>query len=235
VDPRRARGAGVTNEAAARPPGPIEVVLVDDHRMLAEGLSRILGAEPDIVVRGVAGTIAEGEDLVRAVRPSVAIVDFLLPDGDGAEATTRLRRAHAALQVLVLTGLSERRALVAAVEAGASGFVTKDRALEELVVAVRHVHAGDAYIEPTMLASLLPRPGERASSIGGDLSVREREVLALLAEGLSNSAIAARLVLSVHTVRNHVQAVLNKLGVHSKLEAVALANREGLLDPRRTG
>jgi DNA-binding NarL/FixJ family response regulator len=220
--------------ATPEPDGsPVEVVVVDDHRMFAESVARVLAAEPDLVVLGVAGTIAEGEALVRATRPSVAIVDYVLPDGDGPEAVQRLRAVHAGLQVLVLTGLSDRRALVAAVEAGASGFVTKDRALHELVGAVRVVHAGEAYVEPTMLAALLPRPGGGDRGVGRDLSTREREVLERLAQGRSTPDIARELHLSVHTVRNHVQNLLGKLGVHSKLEAVAVATREGLVDVRR--
>ncbi len=147
------------------------------------------------------------------------------------------RRIHAlrpAVKLLILTGAEDSSVLVDAIEAGCSGFLTKDKAFKELLVAVRTAHAGDAYIPQELLSGLLPRLSRTYRGVGADLTQREREVLGLVAEGLSNQAIANRLVLSINTVRNHVQSLLNKLDAHSKLEAVAIATRERLLDPRRS-
>jgi two-component system, NarL family, response regulator DevR len=206
----------------------LRIAVVDDHEMFAESIARVLATQPDLEVVGVARTSAEGAALVEATRPDVAVLDYQLPDADGAEAAARLRAVSPETRVLILTGLADERLLTAAIDAGCAGFLTKDRAVDELVRAVRLVHAGDAYVPPGMLANLLPRLGRNYRGVGTDLTPREREVLELLALGLSNQAIAERLVLSVHTVRHHVQNVLAKLGAHSKLEAVATA-REGIL------
>lgn len=209
---------------------PIRVVLVDDHQMFRDSVARLLAHEPDIEVLGTAGSVDEGVDIVARLRPSVAIVDFALPDGDGTLAAARILEVAPQTRVLILTGRTDEQALAAAIEAGCSGFVTKDHALQELVEAVRRTHVGDAYIPAQMLASLLPRIGRKQRTIGDDLTSREREVLELLGSGLSNRDVAAELVLSVHTVRNHVQNLLVKLQAHSKLEAVAIATREGLIN-----
>jgi DNA-binding NarL/FixJ family response regulator len=208
---------------------PIRVVILDDHQMFSESVARLLGAEHDVEVVAVAATMSTALTAVAAEAPDVAVVDYLLPDGDGVEAARQILAASPSTRVLMLTGLADEDVLAAAIEAGCAGFVTKDRALQELLVAVRLVHAGDAYVPPRLLAALLPRFGRERRGLGSDLSSREREILGLVAQGLGNKAIAAELVLSVHTVRNHVQNVLTKLQAHSKLEAVAVATREGVL------
>ena len=209
---------------------PTRVVLVDDHEMFAESLARILGAETDIEVVGREGTMAEAVELCASACPDIVIVDYQLPDGDGVETSRRvLAGCDPPPRVLMLTGLPDERVLVAAIDAGCSGFVTKDNAVSELVHAVRLIEAGEAYIAPRMLGQLLPRFGTKRRGVGSDLTSRESDVLRLIALGRTNQAIADELFVSVHTVRNHVQNILSKLNAHSKLEAAAIATREGLL------
>ena len=215
-------------------PAPqIRVLVLDDHQMFAESVARMLGAEHDIEVVAVAGNVADAVRLVTSTDLDIAIVDFRLPDADGAEATRRIRAARPSVRVLMLTGMADDKMLMEAIEAGCSGLVTKDKALSELVQAVRLTSAGDAYLGPNLLAGLLPRLRSGHRPVGSDLTKREREVLNLIADGLSNQAIAEQLFLSVHTVRNHIQTVLTKLDAHSKLAAAAIAAREGLLDRPR--
>lgn len=213
--------------------GSIRVLLIDDHEMFTESLARLLTREPDVEVVGVAATAAEGVRLTDAHRPDVVILDYHLPDGDAPAVIERILAAWAPARVLILTGSGDDRLLIASLEAGGGGFVTKDKAVRELITAVRRVHAGDPYVPASMLAALLPHVARHGPRLGADLTAREREVLSLLGDGMANGAIAERLFLSVHTVRNHIQRILVKLNAHSKLEAVAIATREGLLGTRR--
>lgn len=208
---------------------PIRVVVVDDHAMLAQALSSVLGSEPDLRVVASAGTMADGCAAVRMHAPDVVLMDYELPDGDGAEATEIIKREVPGAHVVMVTSFTDEAVLIRAIEAGCSGFITKHRAVEEVAHAVRAAVAGEALISPSMLARLLPKLGRTSKGLGADLTQREREVLQLLAEGLSNDAIATKLVLALHTVRNYVQNVIEKLGAHSKLEAVAIAAREGIV------
>jgi DNA-binding NarL/FixJ family response regulator len=213
----------------------ITVVLIDDHEMFVESLGRVLRTD-DIEVVGTAGTMTMGIELTLEKRPAVVVVDYRLPDGDGIEVTRRVRALAPDTRILMLTASQDEQVLIGAIDAGCSGFVTKDKAVSELVQAVRLASVGDSYIAPRLLASLLPRMGDRGHVVGADLTKRERDILWLVAEGLTNQAIAQRVMLSVHTVRNHIQNILTKLEAHSKLEAVAVATRAGLLrDDDRPG
>ena len=212
---------------------PIRVVLVDDHEMFTESLARVLAWGRDIEVLGIGATAAAGIRLAAQHQPDVVVLDYHLPDGEAPDVIAAVLAACSSARVLVLTGASEQRSLLAALDAGALGFVTKDRAVDELVTAVRQVNAGEAFVPAAMLGALLPRLTQRDDRLGAGLSTREREVLACLQSGMANAAIAEQLFLSVHTVRHHVQNLLLKLGAHSKLEAVAIATREGLLDAIR--
>jgi DNA-binding NarL/FixJ family response regulator len=209
---------------------PISVVVVDDHEMFAESIGRALDLLDDIVVPAIGRTCAEAMAIVAEHEPDVAVVDHRLPDGDGSTLARRIREVSSRTQIVLLTGDGDGRVLLDAIEAGCAGYLTKDKAIDELVAAIRNVHAGEAYIPADRLSELLPRLRTTYRSVGSRLTDREREVLQLLSEGNSNEAIANQLVLSKHTVRNHVQSVLAKLGAHSKLEAVAIATREGLVD-----
>ncbi len=213
------------------PRGLIRVVLVDDHQMLLETLTEVLRLESSIEVVGAGASAAEAVRLVTETQPDVVVLDYHLPDGIPTEVAPRLLEACPSTRVMILSGSGDERSLIAAFDAGCIGFVTKDKAVGELVIAVRQVHAGQAYVPASLLGALIPHVGRRDERLGHDLSTREREVLERLCRGMSSAAIAAELFLSVHTVRNHIQGILTRLHVHSKLEAVAVATREGLFRP----
>jgi DNA-binding NarL/FixJ family response regulator len=207
----------------------VRVLVCDDHHMVAQGLALVLGAFPDLDVVGVAGTVAEVREQCESRRPHVVLMDYALPDGDGVAATVAIKAVHPDVKVVMLTSFVDEDVLVAAIDAGCCGYVTKHKGGDELAAAVRLAANGEAVVSPNMLARLLPRLRRSHRGIGSDLTPREREVLDLLAQGASKEVIARRLFLSTNTVRNHIQGILTKLGVHSRLEAVATATREGLV------
>jgi DNA-binding NarL/FixJ family response regulator len=196
----------------------IRIVVVDDHQMVADTLVRALTAEHDMDVVAVAGTVAGALDEVRLQRPDVVVLDFHLPDGTGADGITALKGAVPTIEVVVITGDIDGDGVFAAIDAGCLGFVTKDRAVDELISAVRAVSRGEPAISPAVLRRLVKR-NERQRDLGL-LTPRELAVLERLAAGCSNDTIAAELFVSTSTVRNHIQSVLSKLDAHSKLEAV---------------
>jgi DNA-binding NarL/FixJ family response regulator len=211
------------------PAVPVRVLIVDDHEVLASSLAMVLDAEEDISTVGVATTLEQARALVGTAQPDVVLLDHRMPDGDGVGAIPSLRALRPSIGVVVLTASPSDHVLLAAIEAGASGFLSKTRSLDEVTAAVRAAAAGESVISPELLARLLPRFGRGKPHSADELTEREREVLALVAEGLSNAAIAERLVVSVHTVRNHIASLSAKLGAHSKLEALSIAVRRGLL------
>ena len=213
-------------------PAVTRVLVVDDHEVLASSLARVLDDEPDLMSVGVAGTLERARSMIVTTAPDVVLLDHRLPDGDGVAAISELRALRPSIKVVVLTASAADHVLVAAIEAGASGFVSKSRSLGELTAAVRAAATGEAVISPELLARLLPRLSPSGRPRHQELTEREREVLGLVADGLSNAIIAERLVVSVHTVRNHVANLSAKLGAHSKLEALSIAVREGLLPGR---
>ncbi|NYD43787.1 response regulator [Nocardioides panaciterrulae] len=211
---------------------PIRVLVVDDHDVLASSLAAVLDQEPDLLSVGVAATLERARALIRTAAPDVVLLDHRLPDGDGVAAIGELLALRSGLRVVVLTASSADHVLVAAIEAGAAGFLSKTRSLAEVTAAVRAAASGEAVISPELLARLLPRLQRDGRPPHEALTGREREVLGLVAGGLTNAAIAEQLVVSVHTVRNHVANLSAKLGAHSKLEALSIAVREGLLPDR---
>jgi len=208
----------------------IRVLVVDDHEMVAASLARVLDDEPDMVTVGHASTLAQARSRVQSAAPDVLVLDRRLPDGDGVDAIRELRELRPSMNVLVLTGSGADDVLVRALEAGAAGFLSKTRSIGEVTTAVRAAAAGEASISPEMLARLLPKL-TRVQAPAPALTRREEEVLAMVARGLSNAAIAEELVVSVNTVRNHVSNLSAKLGAHSKLEAMSIAISRGLLSP----
>jgi two-component system, NarL family, response regulator DevR len=226
---RESRVAEEREPATTTSSRPIRVLIVDDHDVLASSLAMMLDAEGDITAVGVATTLEQARGLIVSAQPDVLLLDHRMPDGDGVAAIGSLRALRPSIGVVVLTASSADHVLLAAIEAGASGFLSKTRSLDEVTAAVRAAAAGESVISPEMLARLLPRFGRSSPHAVDELTEREREVLALVAEGLSNAAIAERLVVSVHTVRNHIASLSGKLGAHSKLEALSIAVRRGLL------
>jgi DNA-binding NarL/FixJ family response regulator len=208
----------------------VSVLIVDDHLMFAESLARLLQDEGDIAVVGLAPTGAAAIEMSGRLVPDVVLIDYHLPDRDGVEISAEIKQRNPQTMVVMLTGASDDRVLLASIEAGCSGFLTKDRAASEVAIAVRSAAAGEALITPAMLARLLPRLSRRQSGVGTELTVREREVMACMARGWSNKVTATELYLSVNTVRNYTQSILTKLGAHSKLEAVSKAVQEGIVD-----
>ncbi len=220
-------GVSVVDE----PDGAVRVLLVDDHVMFASSVAAALEVEPDLVVVGTAPDLTTARERVADGNVDVVLLDQRLPDGSGVAAIPDLKRLSPTTKVVMLTASTDDDTLLEAMENGCSGFVEKSRTVDELVEAVRSAAAGEAVLSPVLLARLMSRVHRRTEPrLGADLTARELEVLGLLAEGLSNAAIAQRLWLSVNTVRNHVANLLGKLGVHSKLEALAVATREGLLE-----
>ena len=197
--------------------------------MFLECLSRVLRDEPEIEVVGTANSCVGAVRLAEKTQPDVAILDYRLPDADGVTTATALRAVSSQTQILLLTELDNSHLVTSAIEAGYSGFITKDKAVRELVSAVQVVFTGEAYFSPEVLTALLPRLVSSYKSLGSDLTIRQHEVLSLMATGMGNKEIAIHLDLSLNTIRNHVQKVLVKLGAHSKLEAVAIATREDLM------
>ena len=216
---------GVTG-AIAR---PIRVLIVDDHEVLASSLAMVLEAEADISTAGVATTLEQARALIGSSQPDVLLLDHRMPDGDGVAAIPGLRALRPSIRIVVLTASAADHVLMSAIQNGASGFLSKTRSLDEVTAAVRAAAAGESVISPELLARLLPRFGSGKVHTVDELTERERDVLALVAQGLSNAAIAERLVVSVHTVRNHIASLSAKLGAHSKLEALSIAVRRGLL------
>jgi DNA-binding NarL/FixJ family response regulator len=207
----------------------IRVLICDDHALVAKALAVLLAAQPDVEVVGVAGTVAQAREGVATLHPQVVLMDYALPDGDGVAATTAIKDAHPDVQVVMLTAFADEDVLVAAIEAGCSGYLTKDKGADELLAAIRLAAVGQAMVSPDMLARLLPRMRRNHHGLGWDLTSRERQVLDMLADGASKEDIARRLYLSTNTVRNHIQSILTKLHAHSRLEAVGADTREGLV------
>jgi two-component system, NarL family, response regulator DevR len=207
----------------------IGVIIVDDHRMFAESLARLLADEDGISVRGVGANRVEALQLMEQFEPRVVLIDYHMPDSDGVAVTSEIKERWPDTMVVMLTGNADDQVLIAAIEAGCSGFFTKDRASSEVADAVRVAAAGEALISPAQLVRLLPRLNRTFKPAGADLTERELEVLRLLASGVTNKVIAGELFLSVNTIRNYVQSILTKLDAHSKLEAVATAVKQGII------
>lgn len=221
----------------------IRVLLVDDQPLLRTGFRLILEAEPDITVVGQAGDGKDAQEQTRALLPDVVLMDIRMPGVDGIEATRRIVReagagAHVP-KVLVLTTFDLDEYIVEALRAGASGFLLKDVPPDELVQAIRVVAAGDAIVAPSVTRRLLdrfsaklPSAYQQATPARLDrLTERELEVLRLIAKGMSNAEIAAKLVVSETTVKTHVGNVLTKLGLRDRVQAVVLAYETGLITP----
>jgi DNA-binding NarL/FixJ family response regulator len=205
----------------------IRLLVVEDHRMFAEALTAMLATQAGIEVVGSATSVAGAIAEARRLRPSVVLMDYRLPDGEGTAAARAIRDENPPTRVLILTASAEDALLREVLRAGCSGIVTKGRSVDELVRAVRAAAAGETVITPALLERVIAPPADDTGS--GLLTARQVEILRLAAEGMATDEIAAKLGLSLHTVRNHLQSCIRKLGVHSKTQAVSAAIRKGII------
>lgn len=207
---------------------PIRVMLVDDHTMVRKGLATFLKVFKDLLLVGEAESGAAAIKLCGEIQPDVVLMDMVLPDMDGATITREIRLKFPQIQVIVLSSFKEGELVKKALDAGAIGYLLKDVSADELGTAIRSAQAGRATLSPEAARSLVenatlpPIPGL-------DLTEREREVLALMVEGLSNTQIAGKLTVSPSTIKSHVSNILSKLGVASRTEAVTLALRHQIV------
>jgi two-component system, NarL family, response regulator LiaR len=210
------------------PSQSIRVMLVDDHTMVRRGLATFLKVYDDLVLVGEADNGLAAIELCGTALPDVILMDLMMPDMDGATATRLIRQKYPNIQVIALTSYKEQNTVQNALQAGAIGYLLKDVSANELVRAIRAAHAGHATLAPEATQALV-QAANQPPPPGQDLTERERVVLALMVEGLNNTQIAARLVVSPSTIKTHVSNILSKLGVASRSEAVALALRSGLV------
>ena len=218
-------------------PVPVRVLLVDDHRLVTDMLSDALADSEEVEVVGIATNGAEGVEQARRQRPDVVLMDVEMDEMNGIAATREIVQTVPGAKVVMLTANADQATILDAMESGAVGYLTKDKALvEDIADAVRRAHAGEIML-PTaligrLISSLATRRREQVErqDLIERLTAREREILHLIAEGADNKTIADRLVVSPHTVRTHVQNLLAKLGAHSKLEALTIAARRGLVE-----
>ncbi|WP_406011877.1 response regulator transcription factor [Streptomyces sp. NBC_00984] len=218
----------------------IRVVLADDQPLVRSGLRVIMADHPDLEVVGEAATGTEAIQLVGEVSPDVVVMDIRMPGMDGIEATRRIMAGPATARVLMLTTFDEDDYVYGALRAGASGFVVKDMALDDILAAVRVVAAGDALIAPgvtrRLIADFVQRPGavpERSPRPVDGITEREREVLTLIGRGRSNTEIAEDLFITVATAKSHVSRLLTKLGARDRVQLVITAYEMGLVTPPR--
>jgi len=213
----------------------IRVLLVDDHAMVRRGMRDFLSLHDDIEVVGEAADGAAGVEQAKALQPDIVVMDLMMPNLDGIEATGRIKAALPDVEVIALTSFIEESRVVAAIEAGASGFLLKDAEADELAAAIRSAAAGEVHLDPAV-ASIVARrmrDGGRGSAADqedgiGTLTARERDVLARVARGYPNRQIASDLGITERTARTHVSNILAKLGVTSRTQAALLAVQHGL-------
>lgn len=204
----------------------IRVLVADDHGVLRDGLGRVIAAQPDLELVASAANGAEAVELARAAAPDVVLMDLEMPVLDGIEATRRILAERPTVAVLVLTSFSDRQRILGALDTGAVGYLLKDASAEDVVRGIRSAAEGGSPLDPRAARSLLEAKSAPDPLAG--LSAREREVLALLLEGLPNKLIALRLGISEKTVKTHLTSVFRTIGVTDRVQAVLWAEREGL-------
>ncbi|MBI2237190.1 MAG: response regulator transcription factor [Actinobacteria bacterium] len=215
----------------------LRVMVVDDHALFRRGLQMVLEQEPDLELVGEASDGAEAIDRAQALMPDVILMDIRMPKRSGIEAAGRIKDMLPHVKILMLTISDEEADLYEAIKAGASGYLLKEIPIEEVADAIRSVWAGQSRISPSMASKLLSEfaamskaSSERPQMPAPKLTDREMEVLKLVAQGMNNRDIAKELFISENTVKNHIRNILEKLHLHSRMEAVVYAVREKLLE-----
>lgn len=214
----------------------IRLLLVDDHEVVRSGLRMLLENEAGLMIEGEANNGGQALELVEKLNPDVVIMDITLPDISGIDATRQIKASHPKVAVVALTIHEDQQYFFEMLQAGASGYVPKRAAPDDLITAIRAAYRGETYIYPSLAKLLvkdfLARGGEEETreTMSG-LTPREQEVLALLAEGKTNDEIAGLLTISAHTVARHRENLMGKLGLHSRSELVKYAIRKGLIKP----
>lgn len=216
------------NEDSAAPASRIKVVVADDHALVRSGLETILLLFDDIELVAQADDGAEAVVLCEQIQPDVVLMDLVMPGMDGATATREILRRCPATRVLVLTSFSDEALIESALSAGAIGYLMKDISGDQLAAAIRGARLGKPTLAPEAAEVLMHRV-TRPELVGEGLTARERQVLTLLAEGLTNTEIAERLVVSLSTVKSHVSSIISKLGASSRTEAATIAVRHHLV------
>lgn len=215
----------------------IRVLLVDDQRLMRDGMKTLLSLEPDLQVVGEAGNGAEGVQQAQALRPDVVLMDIRMPGMNGVEATREIRRALPGTRVLVLTTFDDDDLIMEALLEGAAGYLTKDLPAEEIAEAVRKVQTGGVVMPPAIAAKVVAELGRRTAApapsaddtrVLRELTERELEVLRLLGQGFSNKEIGEALFITEGTSKNHVSSVIEKLGLRDRTQAALWAVRHGL-------
>jgi DNA-binding NarL/FixJ family response regulator len=215
----------------------IRVLVVDDHALFRRGLEMVLGQESDIEVVGEAGDGAEAVDLASTLLPDIVLMDVRMPRRSGIEACTAIKEVVPSAKIVMLTISDDEADLYDAIKAGASGYLLKEISIDEVAAAIRSVAGGQSLISPSMaskllseFATMIKKGDERQQVPAPRLTDRELEVLKLVAKGLNNRDIAKELFISENTVKNHIRNILEKLQLHSRMEAVVYAVREKLLE-----
>ena len=216
---------------------PIRVLIVDDHALFRRGLVMVLEQEKDIDLVGEAGDGAEAVNIAQDTMPDVVLMDVRMPRRGGIEATSQIKAIAPHTKILMLTISDEEADLYDAIKAGASGYLLKEISIDEVANAIRQVHAGQSMISPSMASKLLTefatmvkKTDEKPAAAQPRLTEREMEVLRLVAKGRNNRDIAKELFISENTVKNHIRNILEKLHLHSRMQAVVYAVREKLLE-----
>lgn len=205
------------------------VLIIEDHQVVAEGLAALINDQKDMTVVGKAGSVADSIVRAAELKPDVALIDFRLTDGTGADAAAGIRQLRPETRVIFLTREDSEAARFAALESGASAFIHKSRAAQDVVDAIRTVADGGSLFTPRTIAQLLSSRREVEAQLER-LTPREKQVLRMMAEGTSSREIASRLGISYTTVRTHIRSLGSKLGVHSKLEAIVKARELALVE-----
>ncbi len=208
---------------------PIRVLTVDDHTILRSGLKLLLLAFEDMELIGEARSGPEALRMCSQFHPDVVLMDMMMPDMDGATTTQAIKEQYPDIQILILSSFFDDTSVQRAMQAGAVGYLLKDVPVDELAAGIRAAAAGKAVVAPEAVQALVRAAGPPAPQLGCDLNERQLEILALLVDGLTNSEIAERLIVSPYTVRNNVSEILSKLGASTRTEAATLAVRLGLV------